>query len=288
VTVLVTGASGFIGAAVVRRLASAGTSHVTVGRASGDVQVDLAVDGAADALIREVRPSRVIHLAWHADDRITALENLDWVGYTASLLRAAMAHGVAHVLTAGTCFEWGYLPDGPVAPRTLYGAAKLAVAQLGVGLCAAEELSVGHARVFYAYGPGEQQPRLMPAVGQALLAGETVETTAGLQRRDYLYVDDLADALILASARSLTGVYDVASGTSIAVREIIDGLAERIPTGEIARGELDRVDAATDEIVGDPTDLHALGWRPSVPLGEGLDRSIDWLRTTSFPLREDI
>lgn len=280
--VLLTGASGFIGAATHRVLRADGCEVVTAGRSpDADVSVDLTHPGAAAALVADVRPTRLVHLAWASTDRIGSAANLDWVGHTAALLRACVDHDVDRVVTAGTCFEYGAgAPGGPGTPATRYGAAKRAVGDLVAGLVAAGDLTGAHARVYYVYGPGEEEPRLFPAVGRALARGEVVETTDGLQRRDYVYVDDVAAALSLLVRVDASGTYDLASGTAVPVHELIDGLARRIGRGRVARGALARRPDDPDEIRGDPAALGRLGWTPRIDLETGLDRSVDWLMDT--------
>jgi nucleoside-diphosphate-sugar epimerase len=284
--VLVTGGSGFIGSAAVRSLAAGDADVVTVGRGSAnDIVADLTKAGSADEVVARVRPDRVAHLAWPEDDRIDSLTALDWVGHTAALLRSCLDHGVGHIVTAGTCFEYALGSPEPLKagvslerPATIYGAAKLAVRHLVEGLVASGNAEAAHARVFYVYGEGERPPRLVPTVGLGLLRGEDVATTAGTQRRDFLHVDDVGAALALLCSEAASGTFDVASGTASRVSELIDGLEARIPSGHVRRGALALREGDPEVIVGDPRALLALGWRPRVSLDEGLDRTVDWLR----------
>ena len=83
-------------------------------------------------------------------------------------------------------------------------------------------VSTAWARIFFTFGPHEPLGRLVSDIASALVAGQVVETTAGQQERDYLYVADVASALVALTGSNLTGTINIASGESVPVRRIVD------------------------------------------------------------------
>ena len=149
----------------------------------------------------EVEPTHLLHLAWNAEPGRywTTPENLAWVQASLALYRAFAAGGGRRAVFAGTCAEYDWSraavcreDETPLAPATLYGAAKQG---LGSTLCAhgAEHgPSTAWGRVFFLYGPREHPQRLVPAVVRGLLARERVAVTHGRQVRDFMHVADVA------------------------------------------------------------------------------------------------
>lgn len=137
-------------------------------------------------------------------------------------------------------------------------------------------------RVFMVYGPGYQDSRkLLPYVIDSFLSGSAPTLTSGRRRVDWIYVDDVVDALLAAAcADGIEGrTIDVGSGKAITVRTIVETLARLMESPVVpqfgAKSErlLEQVRVA---------DLEAgrefLGWSPKMPLEEGLRRTVEWYR----------
>ncbi|PZS09923.1 MAG: NAD(P)-dependent oxidoreductase [Solirubrobacterales bacterium] len=293
--VLVTGASGFIGRPAVKALLARGHEvHATCRRAApGDDDVtwhvtDLLRSGGAKALVRDARATHLLHLAWCTAPGSfwTASENIDWITATLELLRAFGAAGGSRAVVAGSCAEyrWGnetlHEERTPQRPATLYGASKLATRVAAGALCAQQGLQLAWGRIFHLYGPGEDPGRLVAAVARGLLRGERVATSAGLQVRDFLHVDDVAGALVALLDSDVAGTVNVASGDGVAVRDVVEQIA-------LAAGGLDRVDFGARELpVSEPERIVAdvarlrreVGYSPAIPLREGIAGTVEWWR----------
>lgn len=249
--VIVTGASGFIGAPLVRILRERGFDVHPVSLRSPDWKASL----------RELRPDMCFHLAWIArGPYLHSPENLSCLALSLELLRE-LPEG-AHFVGAGTCFEL------PWAPTTLYATCKKALREV------AERTGrpVSWARIFYQYGPGEDEQRLVPTVIRSLLQGRRAKLSEGSQARDFLYVDDVARAI----ARAEPGITEIGAGHAVSVRDVVMRIASII-----GRPDLLEFGAPTSEpplIVADSARLRATGWTPTVGLDEGLRRTIDWWR----------
>jgi nucleoside-diphosphate-sugar epimerase len=296
--VLVTGATGFVGRRVLGPLVEAGHEvHAVSSRPAPEAgpagvrwhRSDLLTDPGGVAA--RVAPERLLHLAWYAEHGRfwTSPENLRWVEATLALVRAFASAGGTRAVLAGSCaeYQWGLpgpcLERGtPLRPATLYGSAKhatrtvLEAAAPGLGI----ELAWG--RLFFLYGPGEDERRLVASVAGALLRGERAATGAGTQLRDFMHVDDAGAALAaLVAAPGVRGALNVASGEGRPVRELIEAIAR-----EAGRPELLDVGALPPR-PGDPGELVAgvarlrdeVGFRPRIDLERGLAETVAWWRS---------
>src|SRR5437879_7525013 len=184
-------------------------------------------------MLERVRPEACIHAAWYAEPgkSLDSPRHLDSLRSSLDLLESLAKAGCKHVVGVGTCFEYAMqdkplTEDSPTGPFTLYAAAKLAfylvaaqrAAQLGMGLA--------WSRLFYLYGPYEDERRLVPAAIKALVAGREFPSTSGEQVRDYLHVEDVASAICTLSRRRLAGTFNVCSGAPVTIAGLLQILGE--------------------------------------------------------------
>lgn len=221
-----------------------------------------------------------VHLAWYVEPRhyLTAVQgNLDSLSASVRLLSAIERVGGARVILAGTCLESGTLVDGEPSPaRTIYAAAKDAQHALAAHLA---RVSSACAHIFYLYGPGESERRIIPRIICSCLEGRSIDVSPGVQRRDFLHVDDVAAGLVAAAGSAVRGKLDICSGTSTELRDVFDAIGEA--TG---RADLIRVGGrplGRDEplqIAGDGSALADTGWRPKWTLLDGVASTVEWWR----------
>ncbi|MDA0171521.1 NAD-dependent epimerase/dehydratase [Solirubrobacter taibaiensis] len=294
--VLVTGATGFIGRQTLAPLRALGFDVHATARTppaeAGDVvwhAADLLDAGTPERLIAKVQPTHLLHMAWNAEPGRywTTPENLAWAQASFALYRAFTEAGGQRAVGAGTCaeYDWSHSVCGedvtPLAPTTLYGAAKQAVGTLLCAYGAAHGPSTAWGRVFFLYGPHEHANRLVPAVVRGLLAGERVAVTHGRQVRDFMHVADVAAAFAALVAREdVLGPVNVASGEPISLRELIGQIQGRIEgPGAVDFG-------ARETPAGEPPVLLAevrrlrdeVGFTPRFDLTTGLEDAIAWWR----------
>lgn len=284
--VLVIGADGFIGGALVARLAAAGARVVALvepGRPGG-IAADLRDPDRLREVVAGARPGTVFHLA--AVTRVTEA-NLDaaWetnVTGTAHLLDALKGVGTTLVL-AGTAEVYGAAPapfreDQEPQPRSPYGVSKLAAENL-VRIAAEKGELAGAviARLGVVYGPGQAPMMLVPELIAAALRQEPLRTTPGEQTRDLLFIDDAVAGLTAAAgaADRTAPVFNLGTGVAPTVREVIAEI--RKLTGHAGAWETTRPHRA-NEVMDYRLDVAraaaAFGWRAAVDWRAGLARTV--------------
>jgi nucleoside-diphosphate-sugar epimerase len=301
--VLVTGASGFIGRHALAPLLAANHevhalgSARPAGIAAEGVQwhrLDLLDTAAAEQLVTRLRPELLLHLAWDVTPGRfwTAPGNVRWVEASLALMRAFVDAGGRRAVLAGTCaeYDWRALAGGgsvrcregvtPLVPRTLYGACKHATHLVAAGLAAEHGVELAWGRIFHLYGPGEQPGRLVPAIAQALLRGESVPVSDGGQVRDFSDVRDVAAAFVALLDSEAQGAVNIASGEPVTVCEVIERIVAETGGGELVRwGEIERAAGEPETLLADVSRLRQeVGFRPTIGLVDGLRESVEFWR----------
>ena len=287
--VFVTGASGFVGGHLLRRLEAAGMTLTATDR-----EVDVTDLRSLSDAIRDARPDAVVHLAAQSsvpeslEDPLASFR-INYLG-SMTLLRAMAAHAPhARVLLVGSSDAYGSTgPEArplresdPLSPESPYARSKVAAEMLG-GLAVERGLDVIRIRAFTHIGPG-QSDRFVAAS----FAKQVAEIAAGRREprlavgnldsvRDFLDVRDVVDAYCrLLDPSVSSGVYNVASGRGVAVREILDTLtelAEITPRIEVDPARF----RPADRRLGDASRLRrATGWTPSISLRNTLSDCLD-------------
>lgn len=290
-TVLVTGASGFIGSHLCGRLTTVGaTVHATSRRVcSGSGlrwhRLDIADRRAVDALVTAIRPEIIFHLASHvagSRDQEAVLLTFDAnLASTVYLLGAAERVGCRRFIQVGSLEEPAV--GEPVAtPASPYAAAKAAASGYCRMFHALYGTPVVLARLFMVYGPAQQDlKKLIPYVILSLLRGRTLKLSSGSRPVDWVYIEDVIDGL-LRTAR-LDGLggkrVDLGSGTLVPIRTVVEKLYQLLapedepPFGTLPDRPMEQVRAAQVE----ETEA-LLGWRPGTSLDEGLRATVSWYR----------
>jgi UDP-glucose 4-epimerase len=290
---LVTGASGFIGARLCRRAIEAGAIVHAVSRGpQGEAgglrweRGDLTDDAVARDLVRRVQPDLVLHLASEVsggrDLRLVLPMLRANLLAAVNLMVACAEAGCPRVVLAGS-MEEPDIGDPDAVAQSPYAIAKWGALAYARHFQALHELPVVHLRVFMVYGPGQLDLRkLVPYVTVSLLRGEAPKLTSGARAVDWVYVDDVVDAFLRAAVapgaegRSL----DIGSGELVTARSLVLRLHELVggdadlAFGAIPDRALERIRAADPAAAAE-----ALGWRPGTPLADGLAQTVAFYRS---------
>lgn len=295
--ILLTGATGFVGRNVLTRLTGAGHElHAVTTKerlpAGGGVTWHRADLLSSTEIVVDVVPEVLVHLAWYVETGRywTAPENIRWVESSLALLRAFAGAGGRRAVVAGTSAEYDWHAIGrrcheqrtPLRPATLYGAAKHALHTAAAPYADQAGFELAWGRIFFVYGPGEPEGRLVPSVGRALLAGRPVPTTRGDQVRDFMHVEDAAAALAALADADTTGAVNIASGNPVRVRDVVGTLARLIGRPDLPQpGALPEREGDPPCLVADVSRLREeVGFAPQIALHEGLAGTLEWLRSS--------
>ena len=238
-SVVVTGASGFVGRAVLAALAARGIRPTAVTRDRrrlSDLELDSAIVegdiGAPDpAFIAEVaRHDILLHLAWDGLPNYKSLHHFETeLPAQYRFLKAAVAAGSGSIVVTGTCFEYGMqegrlVETGPSQPTNPYGYAKDALRRQLSFLKQETPFALTWARLFYMYGKGQNPKSIYSQLAAAVARGDDhFDMSAGEQIRDYLPIEAIADRLVRLTllGRDL-GVVNICSGQPRSMRGVVE------------------------------------------------------------------
>ena len=305
---VVTGAGGFVGAALVRRLLADGWETHALLRPGVDywrlagLSADVAehrvlleeADGAAE-VIAEIRPDRIFNLAAHGAYSSQQDAERMWrtnVALTVNLVRAAAAAGGCEAFVqAGSSSEYGFKDHPPSedeapAPNSDYAVTK-AAATLFCGYAGRRlGLPTVTLRLYSVYGEWEEPSRLMPTLLVRALEGRLPSLADPATARDFVHVDDVLNAFLLAAEVAATrpgAVYNIGSGSQTTLADLVEsarrlfGVAQEPVWASLPSRSWD-----TATWVANPSLAAAeLGWRPMIPLDDGMRRTAAWLQESA-------
>jgi nucleoside-diphosphate-sugar epimerase len=265
--VLLTGATGFVGAQVLRALAAQGVRVRLVLRDTASTESihsaaiesilmtpDLFAENADWWAEVCSGVDTVIHVAWYAEPGVylQSPKNLDCLIGTLAFAQGAARAQVRRFCGVGTCFEYelsaGVLAlNTPLRPTTPYAGAKAAAFQALSTWLPVQQVEFVWCRLFYLFGEGEDERRLVPYLRKTLAAGQPAFLTSGRQIRDFLDVREAGHWVAQAALGTVQGPVNIASGTPITVRQLAEQIAD-----EYGRRDLLRFGAREDNQV-DPS-----------------------------------
>ncbi len=303
---LVTGATGFIGSHLVRRLVADGhevhalTSTVSSVYALRLVELrdritlhegSLTDRSAMDAVVRAVRPTHVFHLgaythvgkSWQRVDECVQAN----VQGTINLLEALDGTGYERFVNTGTSEIYGDVPvpfheDQPVRPASPYAASKHAAESFCRVFADGRGWPIVMLRPFNAYGPAQTADRIIPEVIVRALRGEDILMTQGRQTREFNYVEDIVDGMVRAAATpGIEGrLFNLGCGEDVSIRDVTTLVLELLGNPVAAHfGALPDRPIEIWEMRCDSTRARdELGWKPQHSLADGLEKTIAWYR----------
>lgn len=264
--VLITGSNGFVGNHIMKALIEKNVEIISIIRkdkASGfQENANLTIVESPD-IFNETEHwwkekcegvDLIIHAAWYAEPGkyLQSSLNADCLTGSVNLAKGAAAAGVKRFVGIGTCFEYdltqGVLTvDTALKPHTPYAAAKASLFLFLSQWLPTLSMEFTWCRLFYLFGEGEDERRLVPYIHKQLQNGKPAELTTGRQIRDFLDVAEAAKKIVEVSLGKQTGPVNICSGTPITVRQLAEQIASTY-----GRPDLLHFGARPDNLVDPP------------------------------------
>lgn len=289
--IIVTGATGCVGSAIVRRALAQGLEvtcivHEGSKRLSNlpqDEKVRIVECNLSNciSLNLEDKYDAFIHMAWEKtfgisrDDAEVQARNIQ---YTLDACHLAKRCGCKVFVGAGSQAEYGVqsvdlTPSLSCNPESGYGIAKYAAGKLSAMLCKSLGMRQNWVRILSVYGPNDGENTLISYVIRELKAGHSPELTKCEQIWDYLYADDAGDAILAIAEKGIDGkAYPLGSGKGRRLSEYIEDIRKAInPDVEVKYGIKGYYPHQPMHLVADISELtQDTGWSPSLNFNEGI------------------
>lgn len=293
--ILIVGASGFLGRHLVRALSCLDAEVFAVSRSCNPVQgseskaawwqCDASDQEQVATVFRKAQPSIVYHLtsASRGGSDLALIDDgiRNDILATTNVLCEAVRSGVRRVVMTGSLEE----PIGSIRdaiPSSPYSTAKWASCAYARMIWALHNLPVTILRPMMTYGPGQKDYKVIPYTIRTLLTGQTAKLTSGDRMLDWVYVDDVINAFLLAGVAPLADArtIDIGTGELIRLQEVLSLLGQLIGRPELlAFGDLPNRAMEHNQAANPKDAVEKLGWHPVTPLREGLLRTIDAYRS---------
>jgi len=253
--ILLTGATGFVGRQVLRALSKCNV-HVRAVVRTGNEQ-KLAEQPAVESIVTTVDLfaensdwwaeacngiDTIIHVAWYteADKYLLSPKNIDCLVGTLNIAVGAARAKVRRFVGIGSCAEYdqteGNLSvETSLRPQTPYAGAKAAAFMALLQYLPRQEVEFAWCRLFYLFGEGEDERRLVPYLRRQLAAGKIAELTGGKQIRDFLDVSDAGRMIVEAALNNQQGAINICSEIPISVRQLAEQIADSYGRQDLLR-----------------------------------------------------
>jgi len=309
-TILVTGANGFIGSHLIKRLVSLGVKPVVFVEPNTSLwrlseveskirvfRVNIVNYEDVKRYIRKIRPVKIYHLAAYVDvsrsfELINKMIDVNLKG-TINILNALLNSKCLFdcFINTGTCEEYGdgrvpFLEDQKESPVSAYSASKVSTTYFCQMLSKTKKLPIVTIRPFLTYGPYQTSDMLIPLLIKKCLLGEEFETTRGEQTRDFNYISDIIDGYIKASItqKAIGEIINLGSGREYKIKDVVNLIMRMTNTRMGPKiGKLPyRAGEAMHFYCSNIKAKKLLHWQPKITLEEGLLRTIAWYREYLF------
>ncbi|MBV9866363.1 MAG: NAD-dependent epimerase/dehydratase family protein [Abitibacteriaceae bacterium] len=302
--VIVTGATGFVGANLARHLLQAGYEvHLLVRPAyqswriesiQGDVhlhEVALTDAPVLSSTVSKIQPEWIFHLAAHGayswQNDLEQIVQTNFIG-TLNFVEACLQSGFEAFVNTGSSSEYGFKDHAPaeneyLEPNSYYAVTKASATLFCRYTAQARGVHLPTLRLYSVYGPYEDPGRLMPTLIRHGLQGTWPPLVNPETARDYVYVDDVCAAYVLAATRpnqELGAVYNVGTGLQTPLHEVVS-VAQRV-LDIAAQPQWNSMPGRqwdTGVWVADNRKIvQELGWQPQYNLETGLRRMVQWMQ----------
>jgi len=298
VKILLTGATGFIGSNFARQALLRGHRVAGLAKPGKAMTASLPINDnllwlrgtLAEAPWPEIEAFGAdvcIHAAWITTPGVylESPENFQFLESSQKFLQRVHESGTNHLIGLGTCIEYQISDQPlsedrtPIAPTTVYSRCKNDLRLAMEAKAKMGGLTACWARVFYPYGPGEHPSRLCSSIIQKISRGEKIVLKTPGSTKDYIFIDDLAAALLTVMEKKSSGTINLGTGVGVSVREIARKIAARLGKPDLIEESNPPEIDPLGHVVADASRLRGLGWRPEHTMDQGLRALVASLRS---------
>lgn len=285
---LVTGAKGFMGMHLVKRLQREGAEISAITR-NGAIEGVKTYNGSiTDAgflkeVIKKERPAKIFHLAASLDksfENLLDTININFNG-TLNMLEALRGQGCSSFVLVSAAETYGYndapfREDMELFPISPYSMSKILAESACRHYHANFGIPAAIIKGFIVYGPGQEENMFIPSLISGLLKDSKFEMTKGGQTRDFVYIDDFMDALIKASSEPEASgeVINICSGEEHKLREVAEMALKIAGKGRLSFSKPYRINEQMRYFGDNSKAKKILGWKPRINLEEGLRKTV--------------
>jgi nucleoside-diphosphate-sugar epimerase len=230
--------------------------------------------------IENFKPDVCVHFAWIAMPGVylESPENENYLSWSLDLVHRVRGIGTNHIVGVGTCIEYKITnarlseDTTPVDPTTLYSRCKNTLRETLEAEAKRDGWSFCWGRVFYPYGVGEHPARLCSSLIQKFRRGEKLVLKTPHSTKDYIYIEDLVEAILLTVESKFVGTINWGTGQGVSVRQIADTVAAMLGRPELVDEVLPPENDLLGYVVADVARLKRLGWKQAHTIQQGLEK----------------
>jgi nucleoside-diphosphate-sugar epimerase len=295
--ILITGASGFIGGHFISLLNQIGVRPfsisglpLSIGDSNQLLYVDITNKIEIKNVLQEIEPTHVFHLAATKErgdtpESFRHCYDVNLLGTLNLLDACAMLKFLPKIISLGTCEEYGDIPAPyyewmKESPIGSYSCSKLAATQLVKRFCKSHGIEWVILRPSLAYGPNQGDDMFLASLIRSLISGKMFPMTLGAQLRDYVFIKDVVQSMLLAAFQQEANcqIFNISSGISIRLidlaNKVCDAIGDRskslLQPGLLKYRSVEQMDYCANNSKA----AKILGWSPQISLDEGLDITI--------------
>jgi nucleoside-diphosphate-sugar epimerase len=299
-SILLTGATGFLGSNLVATLIESGYEIIALKRKSSAIDrckkhleaitwIDIEDFNLLTEKVASSQPETLIHFAWNG---VKAADRNDWaeqeknITFLVNLLTLLKGTSISKVIALGSQAEYGQF-DGVVneesscEPNTAYGAMKVCASVLLKSFSEQNNLKWYWLRIFSVFGPGEDIQWLIPSAIKSLIRGQEMDLTPCEQAYDYLYIEDFSKGIlsVVQPNSASSGIYIFSSGTATPLKDLLNYLEKKLsPEKKLLNiGKMAYRPNQVMQMQGNPERFFkSFGFTPSFTVNRALDETMDF------------